>query len=99
MSAASFSSLLEASEWKSPFDDLIGSGQGPNSLAVTALPQGTIRKHFKGYEEVIIPPTPTAQMKPGENLVLLIYGILLFTIMIHYQYFFCWLAQWFSSNW
>ncbi|XWS51216.1 hypothetical protein CRYUN_Cryun12cG0157800 [Craigia yunnanensis] len=69
MSAASFSSLLEASERKSPFDDLLGSGQGPNSLAVTALPQGTIRKHFKGYEEVIIPPTPTAQMKPGEKLI------------------------------
>ncbi|XP_022736597.1 DExH-box ATP-dependent RNA helicase DExH14 isoform X2 [Durio zibethinus] len=69
MSAASFSSILEASERKSPFDDLIGSGQGPNSLAVTALPQGTTRKHFKGYEEVIIPPTPTAQMKPGEKLI------------------------------
>ncbi|XVF54413.1 hypothetical protein PTKIN_Ptkin05aG0178400 [Pterospermum kingtungense] len=69
MSAASFSSLLEASQRKSPFDDLIGSGQGLNSLAVTALPQGTIRKHFKGYEEVIIPPTPTAQMKPGEKLI------------------------------
>ncbi|EOY22054.1 hypothetical protein QUC31_007545 [Theobroma cacao] len=69
MSAASFSSLLEASERKSPFDDLIGSGQGPNSLAATALPQGTMRKHFKGYEEVIIPPTPTAQMKPGEKLI------------------------------
>lgn len=67
MSATGFSSLLEASERKSPFDDLIGSGQG--SLAVTALPQGTVRKHFKGYEEVIIPPTPTAQMKPGEKLV------------------------------
>ncbi|OMO53157.1 hypothetical protein CCACVL1_28841, partial [Corchorus capsularis] len=67
MSAASFSSLLEASERKSPFDDLIGSGQ--ESLVVTALPQGTVRKHFKGYEEVIIPPTPTAPMKPGEKLI------------------------------
>ncbi|XVF11808.1 hypothetical protein REPUB_Repub08aG0059500 [Reevesia pubescens] len=69
MSAASFSSLLGASERKSPIDDLIGSSQVPNSLAVTALPQGTVRKHFKGYEEVIIPPTPTAQMKPGEKLI------------------------------
>ncbi|KAK9021319.1 hypothetical protein V6N11_011314 [Hibiscus sabdariffa] len=68
MSAASFSSLLQASEKKSPFEDLIGSGQA-NSLAVTALPQGTVRKHFKGYEEVIIPPTPTAQMKQGEKLI------------------------------
>ncbi|KAK3225847.1 hypothetical protein Dsin_005709 [Dipteronia sinensis] len=67
VSAASFSSLLEASERKKPFDDLIGSGQG--SLAATALPQGTVRKHHNGYEEVIIPPTPTAQMKPGEKLI------------------------------
>lgn len=67
VSATSFSSLLEASEKKNSFDDLIGSGQG--SVAVTALPQGTVRKHYKGYEEVIIPPTPTAQMKPGEKLV------------------------------
>ncbi|KAH7549222.1 hypothetical protein JRO89_XS13G0000800 [Xanthoceras sorbifolium] len=67
VSATSFSSLLEASERKKPFDDLIGAGQG--SLAVTALPQGTVRKHHKGYEEVIIPPTPTAQLKPGEKLV------------------------------
>lgn len=67
MSSTSFSSLIEASERKNPLDGLIGSGQG--SMAVTALPQGTVRKHLKGYEEVIIPPTPTAQMKPGEKLV------------------------------
>ncbi|KAK2663355.1 hypothetical protein Ddye_001929 [Dipteronia dyeriana] len=67
VSATSFSSLLEASERKKPFDDLIGTGQG--TLAATALPQGTVRKHHKGYEEVIIPPTPTAQMKPGERLI------------------------------
>ncbi|KAM3703462.1 hypothetical protein ACJW30_04G098400 [Castanea mollissima] len=69
LSAANFSSLLQASERKSPFDDLIGSGPGPLSLAVTALPQGTVRKHYKGYEEVIIPPLPTAEMKPGEKLI------------------------------
>lgn len=69
MLAANFSSLLEASENKSPFDGLIGSGEGPHSLPVTALPQGTLRKHYKGYEEVIVPPTPTAQLKPGEKLV------------------------------
>ncbi|KAE9467177.1 hypothetical protein C3L33_00911, partial [Rhododendron williamsianum] len=65
-SATSFSSLLQASEKRSPFDDLIGSGEGS---AATALPQGTVRKHYKGYEEVIIPPTPTAPMKPGEKLI------------------------------
>ena len=70
VSATSFSSLLEASERKSALDSLIGSGPGLHSLSVTALPQGTTRKHYKGYEEVIIPPTPTAQMKPGEKLVI-----------------------------
>ncbi|KAK6925102.1 Sec63 domain [Dillenia turbinata] len=67
--AGSFSSLLEASERKSPFDDIIGTGQGPYPLSAAALPQGTVRKHHKGYEEVIIPPTSTAQMKPGERLI------------------------------
>lgn len=66
LSAASFSSLLQASEKKNHFDELIGTGE---ELAVTALPQGTVRKNFKGYEEVIIPPMPTAQMKPGERLI------------------------------
>lgn len=64
-----FSSLLLASEKKGPFDDLIGRGEELNTLAATALPQGTVRKHYKGYEEVTIPPTPTAAMKPGEKLV------------------------------
>ncbi|XP_052179855.1 DExH-box ATP-dependent RNA helicase DExH14 isoform X1 [Diospyros lotus] len=68
LSALSFSSLLQASENKSPFDDLIGSGEG-SQLAATSLPRGTIRKHYKGYEEVKIPPTPTASMKPGEKLI------------------------------
>lgn len=65
LSATSFSTLIQASEKKNLFDDLIGSGEG----AVTALPQGTVRKHYKGYEEVKIPPTPTAPMKPGEKLI------------------------------
>ncbi|KAI9381106.1 hypothetical protein POPTR_015G056501v4 [Populus trichocarpa] len=69
VAVASFSSLLQASERKNPFDNLIGSGPGPHSLSVTALPQGTVRKHYKGYEEVIIPPTPTTEMKPGEKLI------------------------------
>ncbi|KAF2598132.1 hypothetical protein F2Q68_00012454 [Brassica cretica] len=67
ISEANFSYLLEASEKNSGFDDLIGSGEA-NSLAF-ALPQGTVRKHLKGYEEVFIPPTPTAQLKPGEKLI------------------------------
>ncbi|KAM7483382.1 hypothetical protein LguiB_007965 [Lonicera macranthoides] len=69
LSTMNFSSLLHASEKKGPFDDLIGRGEELNTLAVTALPQGTVRKHYKGYEEVTIPPTPTAAMKPGEKLI------------------------------
>lgn len=69
LSAMDFYSLLQASEKKSPFNDLIGTGDRLNTIAATALPQGTVRKHHKGYEEVIIPPTPTAPMKPGEKLV------------------------------
>ncbi|XP_031489870.1 DExH-box ATP-dependent RNA helicase DExH14 isoform X2 [Nymphaea colorata] len=64
----SFSSLLQASERKKPCDDFIGMGED-NSLPITALPQGTTRNYCKGYEEVIIPPAPTAQMKPGERLI------------------------------
>ncbi|KAL9254447.1 DExH-box ATP-dependent RNA helicase DExH14-like protein [Drosera capensis] len=69
VSAASFSSLVEASEKGNLFDDLIGSGQGAESFSISALPQGTERKHYKGYEEVIIPAIPTAPMKPGEKLI------------------------------
>ncbi|KAL3528461.1 hypothetical protein ACH5RR_007783 [Cinchona calisaya] len=69
LSAMTFSSLLQASEKKGLFDDIIGRGDGAHELPVTALPQGTIRKHYKGYEEVIIPPKPTAPMKPGEKLI------------------------------
>ncbi|GKA17835.1 hypothetical protein Tco_0697672 [Tanacetum coccineum] len=68
LSLTSFRSLLLASAKKSPFDDLIGHGEGSNTSAVTTLPQGTTRKHLKGYEEVSIPPTQTAPMKPGEKL-------------------------------
>ena len=71
LSASDFSSLLQASERKNLFDDMIGSGDKSQSIAVTALPEGTFRKHFKGYEEVIIPPRPTVPMKPGEKLVCL----------------------------
>ncbi|CAL4929780.1 unnamed protein product [Urochloa decumbens] len=64
-----FSSLLLASERKQPFDDVIGTGEGADSFTVTSLPQGTTRKHMKGYEEVKIPPTPTASLKPNEKLI------------------------------
>ena len=64
-----FLSLLLASERKQPFDDVIGTGEGADSFQVTSLPQGTTRKHMKGYEEVKIPPTPTASLKPNEKLV------------------------------
>lgn len=69
LSAADFSSLLQASERKNFIDDMIGSGDKNQSIVVTALPQGTVRRNFKGYEEVIIPPRETAPMKPGEKLV------------------------------
>ncbi|CAA0836045.1 U5 small nuclear ribonucleoprotein helicase [Striga hermonthica] len=68
LSSLSFSSLLQASEKKNLLDDLVGHGDG-TQIAVTALPQDTMRKHYKGYEEVTIPPTPTAPMKPGEKLI------------------------------
>lgn len=66
IAAESFSSLLLASEKKQPFDDLIGTGEG---LRSDALPQGTTRKHGRGYEEVTIPPTATAPMRPDERLI------------------------------
>ncbi|XP_047313663.1 DExH-box ATP-dependent RNA helicase DExH14-like [Impatiens glandulifera] len=66
LSTISFSSLLQASDNKGVFDDLVGAGE---ALTAPALPQGTVRNHFKGYEEVIIPPLPTAPMKPGEKLI------------------------------
>ncbi|KAM1340459.1 hypothetical protein ACFX2H_038850 [Malus domestica] len=68
LAGVNFSSLVQASERKKPVDGLLGYGEA-HSLAVSALPQGTVRKHHKGYEEVIIPPTPTAQMKPSEKLI------------------------------
>ena len=69
LSAMTFSSLVQASGKKGLFDDIIGRGDA-HELPVTALPQGTIKKHYKGYEEVFIPPKPTAPMKPGEKLVI-----------------------------
>jgi len=66
IAAERFSSLLLASEKKQPFDDLIGTGEGLKSCA---LPQGTTRVCQGGYEEISIPPTQTAPMRPDEELV------------------------------
>ncbi|KZV56545.1 hypothetical protein F511_16144 [Dorcoceras hygrometricum] len=67
-SSLTFSSLVHASEKKNLFDDLVGYGDG-SQLAATALPKGTVRKHYKGYEEVTVPAMPNAPMKPGEKLI------------------------------
>ncbi|KAH9288103.1 hypothetical protein KI387_032220, partial [Taxus chinensis] len=67
--AGGFSALLNASEKKSELDNLIGKGDDVHSLSGNALPQGSIRKNFKGYEEVRVPATETAPMKPGEKLI------------------------------
>lgn len=66
--ADSFTSLLLASERKQPFDDVIGTGDR-NSLSITALPKGTSRSNYPGYEEVKIPATLTSAMGPNEKLV------------------------------
>ncbi|KAK1394464.1 RNA helicase [Heracleum sosnowskyi] len=42
LSSKSFSSLIQASEKKRIFDDLIGTG---GESTATALPQGTVKKH------------------------------------------------------
>ncbi|XP_074592624.1 DExH-box ATP-dependent RNA helicase DExH14 isoform X2 [Curcuma longa] len=65
----SFYSLLLASQKKQPLDDFMGIGHGLNSVLISALPEGTIRLHHSGYEEVRIPPTPTAAMRPNEKLI------------------------------
>ncbi|KAJ3673847.1 hypothetical protein LUZ60_005839 [Juncus effusus] len=65
----SFHALLRASERKSPFDDVIGTGDGRGSLSVTALPVGTTRANYRGYEEVKIPAVASAGMRPDEKLI------------------------------
>jgi len=64
-----FYALVEASEKGSGvIDSLVGKGDD-TLLTGATLPQGSIRKVFKGYEEVRVPATPTAVMKPNEKLV------------------------------
>ncbi|CAG9467191.1 unnamed protein product [Pedinophyceae sp. YPF-701] len=46
----------------------VGEG-GPGGHTAGALPAGTVRKNFKGYQEVRVPATPTGEMQPGERLV------------------------------
>ncbi|KAJ4821369.1 Activating signal cointegrator 1 complex subunit 3 [Rhynchospora pubera] len=66
--ADSFISLLLASERKQPFDDVIGTGE-QNSLSITALPKGTSRSNYPGYEEVKIPAVLTSAMRSDEKLI------------------------------
>jgi activating signal cointegrator complex subunit 3 len=64
-----FYALVEASEKGSGvIDNMVGKGDD-TLLTGTTLPQGSIRKVFKGYEEVRVPATPTAALKPNEKLV------------------------------
>eukprot|EP00850_Spirogloea_muscicola_P017869 SM000157S02099 [mRNA] locus=s157:242304:257751:- [translate_table: standard] len=64
-----FESLVEAEENKQmrPVENLYGKGD--DSLGLKALPTGTTRKAFKAYEEVHVPPTPTAPLGANEHLV------------------------------
>ncbi|KAJ7519602.1 hypothetical protein O6H91_20G045600 [Diphasiastrum complanatum] len=65
-----FLALVEASEADSRLlENLIGKGDRASGLSGSSLPKGALRKAYKGYEEVHVPATPTAPLKPGENLV------------------------------
>lgn len=65
--AGGFSALVEASEGF--LDNLVGQGDEIGTFSGTALPKGTSRKVFKGYEEVKVPATPAAPLNPNERLV------------------------------
>jgi activating signal cointegrator complex subunit 3 len=71
--AGGFAALVEASAGgKRLIDGLVGTGdEGLGSLGINAraLPKGTVRKSHKGYEEVSVPATPTAEMLPNERLI------------------------------
>lgn len=65
-----FYALVEASEKGSGvIDGLVGKGDD-TLLTGAILPQGSIRKVFKGYEEVRVPAIVTAALKPNEKLVI-----------------------------
>ncbi|XP_024368754.1 DExH-box ATP-dependent RNA helicase DExH14 isoform X1 [Physcomitrium patens] len=64
-----FYALVEASEKGSGvIDGLVGKGDD-TLLTGAILPQGSIRKVFKGYEEVRVPAIVTAALKPNEKLI------------------------------
>lgn len=71
--AGGFGALLDVGLGaRGVIDSLVGRGEdGFGSMGVNAraLPKGTARKTFKGYEEVHVPATPTAEMLPQERLV------------------------------
>ncbi|KAK1375924.1 Helicase ATP-binding domain-containing protein [Heracleum sosnowskyi] len=47
-----------------------GNDNELSSMSFSSLIQAsTVKKHHKGYEEVTVPPTQTAPMKPGEKLI------------------------------
>eukprot|EP00897_Mesotaenium_endlicherianum_P001872 jgi/Mesen1/1712/ME000138S00568 len=64
-----FASLVAAAESKKAgvVESLVGMGD--EHLGLRALPAGTKRKTFKGYEEVHVPPMPTASLRPDERLI------------------------------
>lgn len=64
-----FYALVEASEkGAGVIDNLVGKGDD-TLLTGATLPQGSIRRVFKGYEEVRVPATPKSEMKPNEKLI------------------------------
>ena len=48
--------------------DALGGSAGGDAV-FRALPQGTVRKNFKGYEEVHVPPVQKGELREGERLV------------------------------
>ncbi|CAK0786311.1 hypothetical protein CVIRNUC_009524 [Coccomyxa viridis] len=45
------------------------AGDEDSMMVKGALPKGTVREHFRGYEEVRTPAVKTAGLQPGERLV------------------------------
>ncbi|EFJ17505.1 hypothetical protein SELMODRAFT_178863 [Selaginella moellendorffii] len=65
-----FSAVVDASERPDEgIEGLVGKGDGFTGMTGASLPPGSVKKVFKGYEEVQVPPTPTSSLKPGEFLV------------------------------
>lgn len=65
-----FAALIDSGERNvGAINSLIGKGEDVYGISGTALPTGSVRKSFKGYEEVKVPATPGATIKPDERLV------------------------------